>query len=106
MREESVFKGVNPIQLGEILNERRSELGLSLQQIADELTLSVGTVHNLMSGKHTYPVGILARVAGVLEWSIVDVAKKISPPKVTSTPTMRRVRALMVKAKDGRPRHE
>lgn len=101
---ENDFGLVNPSRLGQILDRRRIQLDLTYQQVADELGMTVSAVHNLMKGKHTYPVAVLDRVAKALKWTILHLAIEAFLPDSGESPAMREIGSVLAKAKDRRNR--
>lgn len=72
--------------LGDRLRQRRRELGLTLQEVADRAGLSVGFISQIERGIATPSLSSLASVARVLGVHIGDF---LSQPKVTAPMTRR-----------------
>ena len=85
-------------RVAKALEHRRKELGLTMQEVADRLNMSVGSVHNLMTGNHTYPTAVLERVASALDWTPVHIYMAASDKKAKDSPEMRKIGTILSKA--------
>lgn len=93
-----IFDERTSIRVARSLEARRNALGLTMDQVASKMGMSTSSVHNLMTGKHTYPTDVLERVANALDWTLLQLFFVASEPMIKDTPTMRAIGSILSKA--------
>jgi transcriptional regulator with XRE-family HTH domain len=91
------------LRIARAIDNRRKQLGMTLQKVADQLGMSVATVHALMNGNHSYPTLLLDRLLEVLQWSRINLAFALEQKLVKDSPLLRKVAELLAKADETRP---
>lgn len=78
------------LSLGEALRERRKELGLKMQRVADEAGLSVGFISQVERGLTSPSLGSLSTIARVLDLRLRDILDRPDGDAETTRQTARR----------------
>jgi transcriptional regulator with XRE-family HTH domain len=78
-----------PITLGQLIQRRRTELGLSLSEIARRAGIDKGTISLLERGKNTHPTPhVLRSLADGLEMTVADLFASADYLQATELPSL------------------
>ncbi|TSC80643.1 MAG: hypothetical protein G01um101425_297 [Candidatus Peregrinibacteria bacterium Gr01-1014_25] len=82
-------------RIAEVIVARRKSLGLTLQDIANAIGMSIGSASNLCSGNHTYPLHTLNQLASALRLDLIHLVYLIEEPWHQGDPALERVGILL-----------
>jgi transcriptional regulator with XRE-family HTH domain len=64
------------------LSEQQKETGLTYQEIADRVGVTVGTVHKYLTGDSEYPIAGLFQIATGLRMTLPQVLDDLTLPRI------------------------